>query len=366
MAPFSTPTVTRVLRLRIKDKHASWLGSQAREVNFVWNYCNELSARVFERERRFIGACELQKFTDGATKEGLGLHSHTVQEVGQEYCRRRKQFKKMKLRWRVSGGSRRSLGWVPFKTGALKYAHGQVRFNGQTLSLWDSYGLSQYDLRAGNFSEDARGRWHLNITVQVPVRFGPPAGKTEVGIDLGLKDLFATSDGQRVEAPQFYRDLESKLAAAQRAGKKKRVRALHAKIANRRTDFLHKYSTTLVRKHRAIFVGNVNASALAQTRAAKSVLDAGWSTFRTMLQYKCDSAGMWFKEVDEAYSTQDCHVCGSRCGPKGLAGLSVRRWQCSRCLAEHDRDINAARNIQARGLAWLKEQIAAPVCRPSA
>ena len=61
-----------------------------------------------------------------------------------------------------------------------------------------------------------------------------------------------------------------------------------------------------MQRHRAIFVGNVNASTLAQTRAAKSsVLDAGWSTFRTMLQYKCDSAGVWFKEVDEAYSTQD-------------------------------------------------------------
>ncbi|WP_432258075.1 RNA-guided endonuclease InsQ/TnpB family protein [Cupriavidus sp. TMH.W2] len=349
--------------MRVKDKHASWLSAQAREVNFVWNFCNELSVRVFERERRFIGAYELQKFTDGATKEGLGLHSHTVQEVGQEYCRRRSQFHKVKLRWRVSGGARRSLGWVPFKTGALKYANGQVRFNGQTLSLWDSYGLSRYDLRAGNFSEDARGRWYLNVTVRVPVQLGPPAGQAEVGIDLGLKDFFATSDGQQVEAPQFYRDLEPKLAAAQRAGKKQRVRALHARIANRRKDFLHKYSTALVRKYRAIFVGNVNASSLAQTRAAKSVLDAGWSTFRTMLQYKCDSAGVWFKEVDEAYSTQDCHVCGSRSGPKGLAGLSVRRWQCLHCRAEHDRDINAAHNIRARGMAWLEEQIAAPLAR---
>jgi len=71
----------------------------------VWNYANELSARVFERERRFIGAYELQKYTDSATKAGLGLHSHTVQEIGQEYCRRRKQFKKVKLRWRASGGA---------------------------------------------------------------------------------------------------------------------------------------------------------------------------------------------------------------------------------------------------------------------
>ncbi|RCJ06847.1 RNA-guided endonuclease InsQ/TnpB family protein [Cupriavidus necator] len=194
---------------------------------------------------------------------------------------------------------------------------------------------------------------------------GPPQGKTEVGIDLGLKELFATSDAQTVDAPQFYRDLEPKLATAQRAGKKNRMRALHARIAHRRKDFLHKCSTALVQRHRAMFVGNVNASTLAQTRAAKSVLDAGWSAFRTMLQYKCDSAGVWFKEVNEAYSTQDCHVCSSRSGPKGLNGLSVRHWQCSHCFARHNRDINAARNIRKRGLAWLEESPAA-ACRPSA
>ena len=156
LATSHTPTVTRVLRLRIKDKHAAWLRAQAREVTFVWNFVNELSARVYERERRFIGAYELQKYTDGATKAGLGLQSHTVQEIGQEYCRRRKQFKKVKLRWRASGGARRSLGWVPFKTGALKYRHGQARFNGRWLSLWDSYGLSGYDLRGGETSVKTR------------------------------------------------------------------------------------------------------------------------------------------------------------------------------------------------------------------
>jgi len=366
MVSFHAPTVTRVLRLRIKDKHASWLRAQAREANFVWNFCNELSARVFERERRFIGAYELQKYTDGATKEGLGLHSHTVQEIGQEFCRRRAQFKKVKLRWRASGGTRRSLGWVPFKTGALKYGHGQVRFNGRWLSMWDSFGLSRYDLRAGNFSEDARGRWYLNVAVQVPVRVGPPQGRTSVGLDLGLKDFGATSDGQVLEAQRFYRQYEEALGKAQRARKKGRVAALHTKIKNCRKDFLHKTSTALVRQHRAIFVGNVNAAALAQTRHAKSVLDASWSTFRTMLQYKCDGAGIWFKEVNEAYSTQDCHACGSRSGPKGLSGLAVRRWHCTGCGTEHDRDINAARNIKRRGETWLEEQFAAPALRPSA
>ena len=68
---------------------------------------------------------------------------------------------------------------------------------------------------------------------------------------------------------------------------------------------------------------------------------------------------MWFSEIDERFSTQDCNVCGTRAGPKGLAGLSVRRWRCHCCGTEHDRDVNAARNIKLRGLAWLEEQFSA-------
>ncbi|MCC5611208.1 transposase, partial [Nostoc sp. CHAB 5834] len=167
--------------------------------------------------------------------------------------------------------------------------------------------------RPGSISEDARGRWYLNVSVKVPkatLRSSADAlanvKTSALGIDLGLKSLLKACDGTEVEAQQFYRDLEPALATAQRARKVKRVRAIHAKIANRRKDHLHKLSTALVKDHRAIFVGDVNAQALTQTRMAKSVLDAGWSAFRTMLKYKSDDAGVWFKEVDEKFSTQEC------------------------------------------------------------
>lgn len=352
---------TRVLRVRLKDKHAQWCRARAAEVNFVWNFCNETSAKVFERERRFISAYDLDALTSGATKEGLGLHSQTVQAISAEYVTRRKQHKKVKLRWRVSDPKRSnySLGWVPFKKSAIKYTNGQVHLAGTPLSLWDSYGLSEYELGAGNLSEDSRGRWYLNVSVKVKKKPLPVKAADAVGIDLGLKEFYATSGGETVQAQRIYRDLEPALAVAQRAGNKRRTRALHAKIANRRKDALHKASTALVRKHGAVFVGNVNASALAKTRAAKSVLDAGWSKFRTMLQYKCDDAGRWFKEVDEAYSTQDCSRCGARTGPKGREQLDVRRWKCSACETEHDRDVNAAVNIRNRGLAWMEKEYAA-------
>lgn len=345
----SNEFTTRTLRLRLKDKHAVLLREQARSVNFVWNYVNELAVKHFERRREYLSAYDMQPYTKGASKE-LGLHSQTVQAVQEEYVTRRKQFKRVKLRWRVSGGARRSLGWIPVKASALRYRGGQVWYGGRPLSLWDSYGLHQYELGPGSFSEDSRGRWYLNVTVKVRKPAGI-AARGAVGIDLGLKDFLSTSDGVKAESARFYRDMEVPLANAQRANKKRRVKAIHAKIAHRRKDALHKLSAKLVSQYGAIFVGNVNASSLAKTRMAKSVLDAGWSAFRTMLQYKCDDAGVWFEEVDEAYSTQTCSCCASRTGPKGVAGLGIRAWACEVCGTIHDRDVNAARNILLQGLS---------------
>lgn len=341
----------RTLRIRIKDKHAKYLSELAREVNLVWNFVNELSIKVFQRERRFMSGYDLQKYTNGASKEGLRLHSQTIQGIAAEYAARRKQFKKVKLAWRKSGGVRRSLGWIPFKAFGITYANGQIKYGKVWLALWDSYGLKQYDLGPGSISEDARGNWYINICAtpkQKPMH-QMALFSDSVGIDLGLKEFAATSDGSKIEAQKFYRELEGQLAIAQRANKKDRVKAIHAKIANRRKDFHHKLSTRLISSYGAIFVGNVNACALAKTNQAKSVLDAGWSAFRTMLQYKCDVAGVWFDEVNEAYSTQTCSCCKKRTGPKGLEGLGIREWNCSECQTVHHRDINAGKNILAAG-----------------
>src|SRR5699024_1125914 len=101
-----------------------------------------------------------------------------------------------------------------------------------------------------------------------------------------------------------YRKLEQKLGIAQRAKNKQRVKAIHAKIKNRRADALHKYSSKLVQENAAIFVGNVSSTSLVKTKMARSVLDAGWSTLKTMLEYKGTHAGIVFEEVNEAYTTR--------------------------------------------------------------
>jgi IS605 OrfB family transposase len=175
-------------------------------------------------------------------------------------------------------------------------------------------------------------------------------GKRAVGIDLGCKESATDSNSNGV-AGRHYRKLEAKLGLAQRARNKRLARSIHAKIKNRRSDDLHKYSRKLVNNNAAIFVSNVNSKALAKTKMAKSVLDAGWGMLKTMLEYKCAHAGVVFEEVNEAYTTQTCSCCGiiPASSPKGRAGLGIREWSCSACGATHDRDINAAKNILAVG-----------------
>ena len=342
---------TKTLRLRIKDKHRSVLAAMAREVNQVWNFCNETSSRAIRERRQWLSGYDLQKLTNGFSKcEGVRIGSSTVQQVCEDYAKARKQFKKAKLRWRVSNpqSSKCSLGWVPFKARALQYKAGQIQFAGQKFSLWDSYGLSDYEFRAGSFSQDSRGRWYLNVVVKVQVV--PTAGTASVGIDLGLKEAAVASTGERIEG-RFYRKLEAPLGMAQRAHKKQRVRAIHAKIANQRKELLHQFSTKLVKNNAAIFVGDVSSAKLLKTKMAKSTLDAGWSMLKTMLEYKSHQAGIVFEVVNENYTTQTCSCCGSipASSPKGRAGLRIREWICSECGSAHDRDTNAAKNILAAG-----------------
>jgi IS605 OrfB family transposase len=353
----------RHLRIRVKDRHAPWLSELAREVNTVWNYCNDLQQQVHRRERKFLSGFDFWPFLKGSTRGECALHlpCQSVQETAEIYARNRAQRKMYRLAWRKSGGARRSLGWVPFKVRTIRYAHGQVYLAGRWLSIWDSYGLGDYELRGGCFVEDARGRWYLSVAVKVkrPVKNPPRPGASAIGLDLGLKDLAAISDGTKVPAERFYRDLEPALAVSQRAGNRRRTKNIHAKIANRRKDFLHKLTTKLTREHAVICVGDVSAKVLARGPYAKSVMDAGWSTMRTMLRYKCDSAGAWFVEVPERGSTRRCSHCGASGGPQGVKGLSLRQWTCQVCGRQHDRDVNAACNILAQGLAILEEQFSA-------
>lgn len=115
-------------KYRVKDKHTARLNAQARAVNIVWNYCNETQRRAARDHRKWLSGHDLWKLVAGSTKEGLDLHSHSAMRVCQEYDKARRQHKKPWLRWR----SRKSLGWVPFNTGHVKFCDGAFVFRSQT------------------------------------------------------------------------------------------------------------------------------------------------------------------------------------------------------------------------------------------
>lgn len=331
--------MTITYRLRLKDKHASRLLAQARAVNVVWNFCNETQRKAVASGRKWLSANALGRLCSGATKEGLDAQANTVEQVCRQYDRSRRAHRKPWLKWR----GRKSLGWIPVADADLVYRDGAFWFRRERYDAWATRDLKEGQrFGCSSFSQDSRGRWYLNLTVDAIA--GAPAPDSAVGIDLGLKTLATCSNGEKVRHAREYRAAEARLAQAQRAGRKRLVRRIHAKIAARRRDHLHKASAKLAREHSLIVVGNVRPSKIAKTNLAKSVMDAGWSDFRRMLSYKAIRHGGRCVEVSEAYTTQTCSECGSIAGPRGYAGLNERTWRCD-CGAVHDRDVNAARNI---------------------
>ena len=341
------------IKLRLKDKHAVELSRQAGAVNYVWNYCNETQQKAARAQRKWLNWVDLERLTAGTSKD-LNLHSHTIQQVCIQYDRSRQQHKKAWLRFR----GRKSLGWVPFNQGHVTIVEtGKIKFRGVVYEAMHWRALSSGTvIHAGSFNQDNKGHWYVNMPVEIPVS-AAQSDRMAVGIDLGLKDLATLSTGEKIEAPRYYRRHEQRLAKAQRANKKRLIRAISAKIANCRKDHLHKASARIALVHDVIFVGNVSSKKLARTKMAKSVLDAGWFTFRTQLSYKALRHGGRCIEVNEAYTSQTCSACGSmpEGRPKGIAGLEVRQWECEDCGVSHDRDVNAALNIVRRGLATLAE-----------
>jgi putative transposase len=341
----------RTLRLKVKREGYAWLNAAAIEVNQVWNFSNAASykaARPFAGRPRWLSAFDLDKLTAGAAECFERIGSGTIQRVNAEFATRRKQFRKAKLRWRVSQGSKRSLGWIPFKAAQLKRKGQSLRFAGKAFRVFERELLEGAVWKSGCFAQDAVGDWWLCLpTIQQVSQ--SVAQKEAVGLDLGLKDIVATSDGDKLEAGHFYRSIELKIANAQRRGHKRQAKRLHRTAARRRKDALHKFSTKLIATYQTINIGDVSSLSLIKTRMAKSVLDAGWGILKTQLQYKGRQAGRCVQIVSERNTTRTCSSCKALTGPVGLDMLVIRSWVCSACGDTHDRDVNAARNILTAG-----------------
>jgi putative transposase len=208
---------------------------------------------------------------------------------------------------------------------------------------------------------EASGRYFASFVVEVEPKPLPDNGNA-VGIDLGLASLAVTSAGEKIAPPKFLRSALKRLRRLQRnlkhkqkgsnrlAAARQQVAKLHATIADKRLDFLHQLSTRIIRENQTVVLEDLNVSGMLKNKnLARSIADAGWRQFRTLLEAKAAQYGRQVVVINRWLPTsQVCSTCGHKDGKKEL---SIREWQCPSCGAVHDRDINAALNILAAGLA---------------
>ena len=329
--------------------------------NCVWNYINQIHRLNYQNYKRgsnpkFLSAFDINNLLSGTSKE-LNLHSQTIQAISELYVSNKKTSKKSYLRFR---STKRQLGWIPLKTSGFKIIEDKVIYQKKTFKFWKSRELpSDAVIKTGSFVENSKGDWYFNVTFSTNIKQQHVFQKAEVGIDLGIKEALTLSDSQIISRPDLTKKYEKKLAVAQRAGKKKRVTAIHHKIKNSRKDYYHKITSLLTRTYLHIIIGNVKSQDIIDNNIkniTKGVYDASWAFIKDLLEYKAIKLGGSYTEVSEEYTTQDCSSCGARCGPKGKEGLSVRFWECELCHAKHDRDINSAKNILQRVVRSCDEQ----------
>ena len=251
-----------------------------------------------------------------------------------------------------------------FTVSGFRYVHGKLYIakSNDSLNIRWSRGLPS-NPSSITVSKDASERYFVSCLCEVEPQKLPVVSST-VGIDLGIKNLFVTDKGFKVGNPNYTKKYASKLAREQRRLSKKKlggrnrkkarikVARVHAKISDCRLDNLHKLSRRLVNENQVICAESLKVKNMVRNPVlSKSISDAGWGEFTRQLEYKSEWGDRTFVKIDQFFpSSKRCSSCGYTLGS---LSLSVRRWMCPECHEEHDRDINAARNIKAVGLAVL-------------
>ena len=277
---------------------------------------------------------------------------------------RKKKLGKPKFKKRGNHSSFRlmvSTGAVKFKDSCVYAAKlGRLKLKGHQLSS-----LPLDTCKSITISKTPSGKYFVSILVQEEVELKERTGKA-IGIDLGLKDLFILSNGVSISNPKWFRENQSKLAKAQKHLSRKikgsvrynkqriKVAKIHEKVANQRSWFLHNISKLLIDYYDEIIVENLAVSNMVKNRRlAKSISDAGWSKFVSILEYKSRWYGRTFHKIDRFYpSSKTCSCCGHKLDKSEIT-LATREWTCPSCDTHHDRDLNAAINIVNKGLSDL-------------
>ncbi|MET7665448.1 RNA-guided endonuclease TnpB family protein [Streptomyces sp. NPDC005463] len=253
-----------------------------------------------------------------------------------------------------------------YTTSGFRYRNGKLtlaKMSGPLDVVWSRPLPEGVSPSTVTVSQDSAGRWFVSLLCEDPAVKPLPATDTAIGIDAGLDHLLTLSTGEKIANPRHERQDRARLGLAQRrlakkakgegtnrAKARRKVARIHARIADRRRDHLHKLTTRLVRENQTLVIEDLTVRNMVRNHSlARAISDAGWRDMRTMLEYKAAWYGRNLVVVDRWFpSSKLCSHCGKLASKMPL---NVRAWTCDGCGTTHDRDVNAARNVKAAGLA---------------
>lgn len=338
-------------------------------VRFVWNAVLRYRTDAFYQRQEKIGYNDASAFLTQLKKQPDTAFLAEVSSVPLQQCLRHQQsafkhFFAKRARY-PSFKSKKHRQSATFASSAFSYRDGQITLAKcrEPLNIRWSRDLPAAPSTV-TVSKDAAGRYFISCLCKVDTEALPITFKM-VGIDLGIKDLFVTSDGHRVNNPRHTARYARKLAKAQRRLSRKqkgsnnrakarlKVARCHAKIADTRRDHLHKLTRQIVNENQVIAAESLQVKNMVKNRhLSNAISDVGWGELVRQLDYKAAWAGRQFVQVDRWYpSSKRCHSCGF---VLESLPLNVRTWDCPDCGTQGiDRDVNAARNILQAGTALL-------------
>ena len=376
--------ITKALKMRIypNKEQALKIDKTIGSCRYVYNHMLARNKKVYERRNEHLSYYDMQNLLPSikeylpwlkeSDSQALKYACRQVNKAFDGFFKKRTNFPK----FHSKRTSRQS--YTTTNKAYIDYNHDERKvrlpFLGWT-HCSDNRILKDCEFKQATVSKK-NGKYYVSITYSIEKTVHPVAVSEiqALGLDYKSDGLYVDSNSNMAGMPKWFRDSQAKLKKEQRKLRNKvgsqkgevkshgylkqlqKVRNLHEHIANQRLDYLHKESTRLADQYNVILIEDLNMIAIANKDFGngKATFDNGWGMFTTMLDYKMTERGKHLQKIDRWYpSSQTCNVCG--CVNEDVKNLSIRKWTCPYCGAEHDRDVNAAINIKQEGLRLLNE-----------